>query len=474
VGRINRREFVAVGAAVGALPLLSHAAQRKRQPNILFFFSDQHRFDWIGGTNGLGVRTPNLDALAGRGIKFTRTITASPLSAPARACLAAGRDYPHCAVRDNTQDYPLDQLTYFQVLREAGYHVIGCGKLDLHKATRDWGLDGKRFLPEWGFSDGLDCAGKLDAILSGAIEPRDPYMAYLHRRGLAAIHVEDMRRRIAVGNGYTVTDPTPLPEEAYCDNWIAQNGLELLRAAPAGRPWFLTLNFAGPHNPLDITRRMEKLVRGRQFPQPVRCEEYPPEKHVAIRQNYTAMVENIDRWIGVYIEELRRRGESDSTLVVYSSDHGEMLGDHNRWARSVPYQPSVGVPLVIAGHGVEHAVASDALVSLIDLAATFLDYAGAPRPLAMESRSLRPVLDGKSKTHREFVRSGLHGWRMVFDGRYKLVRGFNPDLPPKGARGPRPEPPLLLFDLKLDPQENFNLAKEAPSQVERLSRLLTT
>ena len=108
--------------------------------------------------------------------------------------------------------------------------------------------------------------------------------------------------------------------------------------------------------------------------------------------------------------------------MVYSSDHGEMLGDHGRWGKSIAYQPSVGVPLVLAGPGVQAGVASDALVSMHDLTATFLDFAGRPPLPGMDSRSLRPLLSGAAQRHRPHVRSGLGDWRMVSDGRYKLVR----------------------------------------------------
>lgn len=445
--------------------------ERGRRPNILFFFPDQHRYDWVGG-GAIPVRTPNLDRLAARGMRFTNAIVGSPLCAPSRACLASGREYSRCGVRNNGQDFPLELPTFYRALRESGYFVAGCGKFDLHKATQDWGLDGKRLLKEWGFSDGIDNAGKIDAVTSGASEPRDPYMAFLHARGLAAMHVEDFRRRTGPAS-YLCTDPTPLPEDAYCDNWVAENGLKLLRAAPQGTPWFLQVNFTGPHNPVDITRRMERRVRGREFPLPVESAQYTAERHRAIRQNYSAMVENIDRWLGIYMEELRKRGEWDNTLIVYSSDHGEMLGDHERWGKSVPYHPSVAVPLYICGPGVERGKVTPALVSHIDLAATFLDFARAPRLPGMQARSLRPLLEGKARTHREFVRSGLNDWRMVFDGRYKLIRGFQPrPAAPLASSAARKGPSYVLFDLKLDPQETKNLEREAPNQVERLSKRL--
>lgn len=466
----TRREFLQAGAAALAPAVLTAATH----PNILFLFPDQHRHDWIGGDPRIPVRTPNLDWLAGRGVRFDRTVVAAPLCAPSRATIASGREYDRCGVSGNNVDYPLDQPTIYQMLREAGYHVAACGKLDLHKATLDWGLDGKRLLKEWGYSDGIDNAGKMDAIASGAKTPKDPYMAYLHRRKLAEAHVNDFRRRSREGS-YFVTDPTPLPEEAYCDNWVGNNGLELMNRFPKGKPWFLMVNFTGPHSPVDITSRMEKLCRDRSYPQPNRSTEFTPQKHVAIRQNYSAMVENLDRWTGLFLDELKLRGELDNTLIVFSSDHGEMLGDHNRWGKTLPYRQSVGVPLVASGPGVARGVRSNALVSVMDLAATYLDYAGIKRRPDMDSRSLRPLLEGKARSHREYVLSGLNAWRMVWDGRYKLIRGFDAERG-RGRRGEAPAqtalPPLLLFDLAKDPEENENIAASEGDQVERLRNLL--
>ena len=172
-----------------------------------------------------------------------------------------------------------------------------------------------------------------------------------------------------------------------------------------------------------------------------------------------------------------RGGELDNTLVVFSSDHGEMLGDHDLWMKRLPQQPSVGIPLVIAGPGVQQGASSDALVSLIDLAATFLDYAGVPSPSSMDSKSLRPVLDGSSGSHREFLLSGLDPWRCITDGNLKLIRGYaggrlagGQNLPVYPAGDDSAEP--MLFDIREDPLENTNLASRVPSEVARLTAAL--
>jgi len=399
---------------------------------------------------------------------MTHVIVPSPLCAPSRACLASGREYEKCGVANNGQDYPLDQPSFYGLLRTAGYHTMACGKVDLHKKTLDWGVDGKRLTREWGFSDAIDNAGKRDAPRSveRAGRPTDPYMAMLEQRGLLQTHIDDFANR----EEYKDTFPTLLPDAAYCDNWIGENGIALIRRAPRGKPWFLQVNFTGPHGPMDVTQAMRNRVRGRSYPQPFRNNQFDAATHTAIRQNYSAMCENLDRWVGRYIDELRSRKELDNTIVVFSSDHGEMLGDHNRWAKNVPYQQSAGVPLIAAGPGIQAGIRSSALASVHDLAATALDYGGVDKPASMDSRSLRPVFEGKRKRHREFLRSGLNQWRMVWDGQYKLITGFDPANLSRAAVTPAAPP--LLFDHGDDPNEATNVYASRRDAAKRLHEML--
>src|SRR6266852_1710496 len=115
MGTTTRRNFLRIASlAAGSGVVSAVPLQRKRPPNILFLLSDQHRYDWMGSTANLGVRTPNIDQIAARGVRLTRAQVPSPLSGSAHACLASGRDYGHCGVRSNEQDFPLEQPTYFQ------------------------------------------------------------------------------------------------------------------------------------------------------------------------------------------------------------------------------------------------------------------------------------------------------------------------------------------------------------------------
>ena len=477
MGEFTRRELLAASAAAfGTACDTQNGPATGTAPNILLVVPDQLRYDWTGLNPSIPVRTPHLNDLAARGVRFENCYCASPLCAPSRACLAGGREYDRCGVPDNSLNYPLDQPTYYSLLRHAGYHVMGCGKFDLHKPEPSWGVEGQHLLPEWGFSSGIDSAGKWDAIRWGMDEPCDPYTAHLHATDRADTHLLDFEKRREIGT-FAATFPTPLPDESYCDNWIAEQGLRLLQSAPRGKPWHLAVNFAGPHEPVDITASMEILYREVDIPQPNRSTEFTPEKHVAIRRNYAAMIENIDAWMGQLIAAVDGRGELDNTLVVFTSDHGEMLGDHNLWMKRLPQQASVGVPLVVAGPGVRPRESTKALASMMDLAATILDYGGIEVPAGMDSRSLRPVLDGSSDDHREFLLSGLDPWRCITDGRLKLVRGYQGGRLPGGTGQPvYPEGDASaepqLYDIQEDPFENNNLAERLPSDVKRLTAAL--
>lgn len=430
--------------------------------------------------HSLPLRTPNIDSLAEHGIRFTRAYCNSPLCAPSRACLASGRDYPACGVANNDEDYSLDMPTYYQSLRHAGYRVAGVGKLDLHKATLDWGVDGSRLLPEWGFSDGIDNEGKLDGSKSfrRSAGPKGPYLRFLAERGLAEIYVQEHARRIEHRDAYT----TELPDEAYCDNWIAENGLRILADLPRNQPWHLVVNFTGPHNPMDVTASMRERWKETAFPLPHANSqtEYSESDHLRNRQNYAAMIENIDRLVGRFVDTVNGRGELEETIIVYASDHGEMLGDHNRWGKSIWREQSVAVPLVISGPGIQQGRTSESLVALHDLAATFVDYGKAEPLPRMDARSLRGLLEGTRRSHRDYVLSGLDRqgeeemrqgqaagdtasspskWRVVVDRRYKLVRSN------QGT---------LLFDLERDPWEDHDIAGSEPEVVRRMEDLLSS
>lgn len=434
-----------------------------KRPNLLFFFPDQLRPDWLGINPDLPVRTPHIDGLAERGINFSRVVCPSPLCAPSRASLATGLRTHRCRVPNNGFDLPLDSLTYYQLLRDSGYRIGAVGKTDLHKKTKWYGLDG------WtencgilGFTETVDQAGKLDAVNCGAEKPQDPYMAYLHRVGYAQAHVDDYRRRgeFRRETGKQAAYANPLPTECFTDEYAGRMGLEMLSNFPSEAPWHLTVNFPSPHSPFDAPASWLERWNGVDFPQPHRPGgRMEPEDHVAVRRNYAAMIECVDYWCGQMIAEVERRGELGNTLIVLSADHGEMLGDFNSWGKGTMRWPSSGIPMIIAGPRVENPGRSnDALIELTDLAATFLEYGGVSIPDGWDSCSLTPILRGKTEAHRDFQVSILNQRRMIADRQYKLILGEAEE--------------SMLFDTLADPWEDHNLAQEQPEQLARLTKQL--
>jgi arylsulfatase len=478
--KMNRRTFLkTAGAGLSAAVALDcvTAAGQTRRPNILFFYPDQHRFDWTNIPSGGAARqdpelpdiTPNLRQLARQGVHFTNAFSPSPVCAPSRACLASGKTYANCGVASNGTPYPLSQTTLYCLLRGAGYHVLGCGKFDLDKPGKNWGVDGRHkrqgepsLLEAWGFSDGIDNAGKMDgANAYKNLKKPEPYFAFLKSRGLADAHLKNFK---TLDHDYA--GPSLMPDDAYCDNWIANNGLNLIRSVPKAKPWFIQINFNGPHPPMDITKSMYEKWKGVTFPPP-RAGDGSYQS--ARRRNYGAMIHNIDRWLAVFREELKKRGELENTLIVYCSDHGEMLGDRGMSGKSEPFHPSVCVPLVIAGPGVRKNVVCEKPAETLDLTATFLDYAGIAVPKDMDSRSLRPFLEGQGEMPRTHAASSLGNWSLVFDGRYKLVATRKSE---KKSRKRESTTELALYDLKADPAEIQDIADKHPEIVAALKPLL--
>lgn len=436
------------------------------RPNILFFFSDQHRGDWMPydaavkarqGVSDLELHTPNIRAMMDRGTAFANAYSPAPVCAPARACLASGQHYRKCRVYQNNVNYDPALPNFYGALKEGGYYVVGTGKFDLNKADLYWGDGFHELLQRMGFSDASDNEGKMDTIWAAMKNEPGPYGRMLEQAGWLETHKRDMMTR----GGKDI--PTPLPPEYYADNWIGEKSKAMLAAMPKDQPWFMQINFSGPHDPWDVTTGMKEAMKDRRFPDAAECSF--PESNQGVRQNYAAMIENIDRIIGQCIEQLRAQGELENTLIVYGSDHGEMMGDHDLYGKSKPEQGSIHIPLVIdASHlGGKPGRCYSAPVELQDLAATFLDYAGVTPGYPMDSKSLRPVVEGSDAAIRSFAVSELiqndrngpiTSFAAVTDGSWKLImRNGQPD---------------RLYYLETDPFECRNMALEHPEEAERL------
>ena len=415
-------------------PALSHAAGSAR-PNVLLLMPDQWRWDW-DGAHEAALHMPHLAALRASGTSFPHGATVpSPLCAPSRASMASLREYDEAGVPDNhLNDYPADEIpTYFSLLKAAGYHTMAAGKDDLTKHSRlGWHLGksvddaSKTYLADQlGFSDSRRYLGKID-VVSKYPEPTDPFGYYLKSK------------HVTLGNGTTVnafdahaaclgvagTDPklckdaSAYPQELYEDDWTAAQAVELLKRAPADKPWFLWVSFPGPHDPFDVTGKMTTGVVGRSWPSsvdPTKKEAATTQggspSHKLSRANYAAEVENLDRLFGVVLDAAKARGHTTQTdtVVCVFSDHGDMLYDHNEVGKEKPWQGSLNVPLVCAGPGIREGAKVNVPVASIDVGATALDFAGADKVAGMTALSFRGLLEGADpeERNRTVLLSGL-------------------------------------------------------------------
>ena len=439
-----------------------------RQPNILFFFSDQHRGDWMPygedvltqqKNSSLKLFMPNIKGMMERGTYFTNAYTPAAICAPARACLASGRRYRNCRVATNKVNYDTALPSFYKKLAENGYNVTGVGKFDLNKADLEWENGFHKTLREMGFTAALDSEGKMDVVWATLFNTPGPYGKMLQEKGLLDAYINDMSSR---GNSPRVS---PVPDELYADNWITQRAVDMLGSLDEDKPWFMQINFSGPHDPWDITQGMYDGMTGRVFPEAVDCPF--AYDNLEVRRNYAAMIENIDRNIGLVLACLKDRKDSDNTLIVYASDHGEMMGDHGLYGKAKPYQASVHIPMVIDASLIDglNGRCISSPVELQDLASTFLDYASAPYKDSLESISLRPIITGKCNSVRKYALSelinpnprGLYKtFGTVTDGKYKLI------IDADGSR--------KLFNIEDDPFEMEEISNREKEKVEELEK----
>jgi choline-sulfatase len=450
-------------------------------PNILWLFTDQHRADVIGAAGHPVVNTPNLDALAAQGTSFDGAYCMGPLCMPSRTSLLTGRYVRDHGVVNNHTDLSGPLPTIVQSIRDAGYHTATIGKMHLypHRGSVAEGLD---IMGGYGFEHVDEIGGKL-----ASSRVSSSYTDHLAELGLLDTYRNFIRRRTPQASflpdqpanrkpTWTV-DPSPLPADAYIDNWVGQRAVDWIGTVADERPFFLWVGFPGPHDPwdapaeyveqyrnadieLDTTTRPEMPAEGplkeflEAFGKYSSSQTLTDERAIEVRRHYFANVTLIDAAIGRIIDALRRRGLDQDTWIVYSTDHGEMLGTHGLLNKMVFYEPSVRVPLIIRPPGGGRSQRISGLVEHLDLSTTLVELAGG-KPV--------PGTPGQSLTgpepRREVVVSENFGFGMWRTERYKLVVHEAQRLP------------VQLFDLAQDPAEDHNQVND-PAQRQLVTDLM--
>ena len=390
----------------------------RTRPNVLWICTDQQRYDTIHALGNPAVRSPRLDRFIDESVAFTRAYCQSPVCTPSRASFLTGR-YPRTTrCRQNGQAMPPDERLVSRLFADAGYRCGLAGKLHL-----------------------AACQGRVEERIDDGYEvfhwshhpqpdwPENAYTQWLASRGLTW---EELYA--GPGNRYVKEG---VPAEHHQTTWCAEMAIDFLRETKSeqpGRPWFFSFNCFAPHHPFDpppeYARRYDpdsvpapKHRPGELDNKPVyqrldhrHAHNNPDDYPVAgmserdqreVVAAYYAMCEHIDHETGRMLDALEESGQADDTIVVFMSDHGEMLGDHGLLLKGPHfYEEAVRVPLVIRWPGHYRAgLRADALVELTDLAPTLLEAAGLPVPERMQGRSLHDLCRGEAPAdqHRDAV-----------------------------------------------------------------------
>ncbi|MBU2572332.1 MAG: sulfatase-like hydrolase/transferase [Gammaproteobacteria bacterium] len=385
---------------------------KETRPNILLITTDQQRFDTLSFCNkDSGVNTPNLEALAKRGVNFTQAFVQNPVCIPSRACWQTGR-YTHQhgvtymeEIIDDTPGLPAWELSFMERLQCAGYRTAAFGKIHM--------------MPEKGFDELKVTGGKgvrwtKSAGLPIGLGPlgRD-YAAWLEARNPGAYEKIYAGRNVPEYKKYRSAITANLPVEDYIESWITENTEEFI-TRDHDKPFFAWCGFCGPHDPFDPPEPYASMYKPEDINlppnfgydtggQPVNQTEEQITAAKKIVCHYYALVSLIDDMIGRLMAALEKKGILDNTLIIFTSDHGEMLGEFGRYGKGNFYDSIIHVPFIASFPGnVKGGGTVADLIETYDLAPTVLDYAGAGIPRTMSASSLRPILE-KTKTGRELI-----------------------------------------------------------------------
>lgn len=449
--------------AMGAAGLNSAAAQQGRsKPNVLFLMADQHRGDCLHADGNPAAITPNLDRIGAEGARFRCAYSSTPTCTPARSCLLTGMspwNHGMLGYGRVAEKYPVELP---RLMKEAGYFTMAIGKL--------------HYSPQRNYH-GYDMALLDESSRVQSIDFRSDYRSWFYTEApnldpdATGVGFNDYK-----GKAYV------LPERLHPTAWTADSAVRFLETYQRQQPFFLKVSFARPHSPYDPPQRWMDRFRGGVPKEHVApwAERYvernttkddiwhgrvSAEETRTARQAYHGSVAFVDEQIGRILEALEKRGLLEETLILYTSDHGDMTGDHNLWRKSYAYEPSARVPMLMRWPkgmiGSRRGQVRAEPTELRDITATILAAGGATLPRPIDGRSLIECVAKNGAGWREWIDlehdvcyAKENHWNALTDGKEKYI--FH-------AR----DGEEMLFDLTADPHEMRNLAGESAA-AERL------
>ncbi len=406
------------------------------KPNILFLMTDQMRGDCMGIAGHPDVKTPYLDSLASTGQYFPNAYTACPSCIAARASLMTGLSPEHTGrvgYKDGVSwDYP---ITLAGELGKAGYDTQCVGKMHVHPLRNRLGFDDVQlhdgYLAYYRRADTPSCENQAAA---------DDYFHWLkNEKGIDA----DVTDTGLECNSF-VARPWIYDEESHPTNWVARGCIDFLRRRDRSKPFFLYASFVRPHPPFDAPACYFDMYRNKDIRPPFMgdwadqetyqktgrhyCSEEgaadPALMHDA-QVGYYACITHLDHQIGRILQALEREGILHDTIILFCSDHGELLGDHHTFRKTRAYQGSVHIPLFFRVPQFKGGMRYDALASLEDIMPTLIELAGGEVPEGLDGLSLCPVMRGEQAGAHAFIHGehsgGYLGNHFIVTGKDKYI-----------------------------------------------------
>jgi arylsulfatase len=473
-------------------PYVARAARRRK--HVLVLMADEQRWDSLGHTGSPAARTPHVDALAAHGASFERCYTPYPLCCPARASLWTGL-LPHqhhvtgnwMHLRPDLRDGANGGLV--RAFADAGYHTLYTGKWHVPGTTP----------ARLGFAD----SAAIPAVLNGRDRGRyiEPYRAYAEAQGYRLVqgHIENLTERDLAQlkrPGKAPCGTAEIALEHFLETWQTGQLLERLEARPADRPFFAVCSYNAPHFPMIVPAPYDALIDPADVPLPASLRAGPDglprevaDSHFAhlaheidesewrrLIAHYLGLCALVDVQVGRALEYLEGRGLLDDTIVVYTADHGDMMGTHGLFEKGYPlhYEETLRVPLVIADPDHPVPARPRGLASLVDVVPTIAELAGVALPASAEreGRSLAAAVTGADpsagRPHvvcETFAYAGKESGAgsYVDFARFEELRGSaNLSIRTPSLRYTfRWNDVDELFDLEADPEQRRNLAGQS-------------
>lgn len=438
------------------------------KPNVLLIMVDQMRADCLSILDHPVVDTPNIDQLARDGVLFNHAYAATPSCVPARASLLTGMSQQSTGRVGYEDRIPWEyEHTIADEFTKAGYHTQAVGKMHTYPTRNLCGFhnivlhDGYMHYNRF----------KHETTVAESFDQTDDYLPWLRERAGSHVDITDLGLDC---NSSTVVRPWHLAEELHPTNWVTTQSIDFLRRRDPAKPFFLKMSYVRPHPPFDPPQVYFDMYRDVEFPDPPIGDWTDIEDHIKEGLNpvtakgivpkrrfkqaqaaYYALITHIDHQIGRFLMAMEEYGVRDNTVILFASDHGELLGDHHLFRKTLPYEGSTKIPFIISDKGnflgVEKNIQMDQAVEMRDIMPTLLEAASIDIPHTVEGKSVLPLWRKETSEWRDYIHGehehGERSYHYITNGKEKYIWYSQTGVE-------------QFFDLVKDPQELKDLAHD--------------